>query len=84
MRRKRFLTLAVFATVVTGMQTTEAQREQRQRQGGDQRQRGGQGCGSSNHLHRRFMGRTYFLHQSRRSNFDQGPPRFPKGDDNYS
>ena len=46
MRSKWFLTLAICATVIIGIfvadQTTEAQREQRQRQGGDQRQRGGQ------------------------------------------
>ena len=46
MRSKWFLTLAICATMVIGIfvadQTTEAQREQRQRQGGDQRQRGGQ------------------------------------------
>ncbi len=46
MRSKWFLTLAICVTVIIGIfvadQTTEAQREQRQRQGGDQRQRGGQ------------------------------------------
>ena len=46
MRSKWFLTLAICATMVIGIfvvdQTTEAQREQRQRQGGDQRQRGSQ------------------------------------------
>ena len=46
MRSKWFLTLAICATVIIGIfvadQTTEAQRERRQRQGGDQRQRGGQ------------------------------------------
>ena len=46
MRSKWFLTLAICATMVIGIfvadQTTEAQREQRQHQGGDRRQRGSQ------------------------------------------